>query len=933
MRKYFKRLSAVVMTAMLTVTSFTVMPQKMFAASVAFTNVGGWNESIYAQISGVQDADVTGVSYSGTTSGSLTGDDLKYLVRDNNGGVRLDIPGVKPGTYTLKVTTTSGEISKSDIVVDAYDRSGYAHFNYTQGVGAYKDDGTLKDNAIVLYVTEENKNTVTVKSKDGTTVSGIGNILNSVGKESSEKPGYCKRTSGGKTYWGIANSNKGIIEKLAKDGTPLVVRIVGNVTAPEGLTAFNAWDYGGSVGDNGFMARMQSGKDITIEGIGYDATVNGWGFHFMCGTDNPTLGKSFEVRNVVFRNVPEDCIGMEGVQEGSNITASVERCWIHNCEFYVPHISNPAESDKAEGDGACDFKRGQYFTNSYCYYEGYHKTNLVGSSDSSLQYHLSYHHNYWKNCESRGPLGRQANMHFYNNVYENQISYAMNTRANAYIFSEYNLFYMAKSPQDVASGAIKSYHDSFSSCINEMGGTIVTDKNQPVASGNKYENFDANPQLSYIPSGNYQLQESVTEARKVIYSKTGVMKENPVAVKDVTMSMISYVPSGVTPEVITTFPYTVSNQKFTKTVKAFTVNGKVDVTVSYADAAKSGILVNEAGEALLTGDGTIRGLEAGTYMIQPINFQPGTASTPGTFKEFNIASLEITPNDPNAHFHDYKVTNTVEATCTVNGSKTYKCDGCGDTYTEVIAAGHKYSLSWTIDVEPTETTPGSKSRHCTVCDAKTDITEIPAGSSGDIGGDIGAGEYAHNFTESGTTSKIYTITGNLSTGKGTVSYGGLQLTQCLKMESSTNIKFIAPSDGKLTLVFGGSTSAAGKAVNVNGTKYTCDGNGIAEIDISAGTVEIKKADSINLFYMNFESSSTPDPDPKPDNPDPVEGKLGDVNEDGTVDIQDAVLLKKHAAQMAVTINEKNADVDKDGKITSTDIVLILKKCAGIDVGF
>ena len=40
MRKYFKRLSAVVMTAMLTVTSFTVMPQKMFAASVAFTNVG-----------------------------------------------------------------------------------------------------------------------------------------------------------------------------------------------------------------------------------------------------------------------------------------------------------------------------------------------------------------------------------------------------------------------------------------------------------------------------------------------------------------------------------------------------------------------------------------------------------------------------------------------------------------------------------------------------------------------------------------------------------------------------------------------------------------------------------------------------------------------------------------------------------------------------
>ncbi len=927
MRKHLKRLSAVVMTAMLTVTSFTVTPQKAFAASAAFTNVGGWNESIYAQISGVKDADVTGVSYSGTTSGSLTGDDLKYLVRDNNGGVRLDIPGVKPGTYTLKVTTTSGEISKSDIVVDAYDRSGYAHFNYTEGVGAYKDDGTLKDNAIVLYVTEENKNTVTVKSKDGTTVSGIGNILNSVGKESSEKPGYCKRTSDGKDYWGIANKNAGIIEKLAKDGTPLVVRIIGNVTAPEGLTAFDAWDYGGSVGDNGFMARMQSGKDITIEGIGYDATVNGWGFHFMCNTDKPTFGKSFEVRNVVFRNVPEDCVGMEGVQSGSTITASVERCWVHNCEFYVPHISNPAESDKAEGDGACDFKRGQYFTNSYCYYEGYHKTNLVGSSDSSLQYHLSYHHNYWKNCESRGPLGRQANMHFYNNVYENQISYAMNTRANAYIFSEYNLFYMAKSPQDVKSGAIKSYHDSFSSCAGEMTGTIVTDKSTPVASGNKYENFDTNSELSYIPSGNYQLQESIAEARKVIYSKTGVMKENPVAVKDVTMSMISYVPSGVTPEVITTFPYTVSNQKISKTVKAFTVNGKIDVTVSYTDPA-AGILVNEAGETVLTGSGTVRGLEAGTYMIQSMNFQPGKGGAAGTFKDLTIASLEITPNDPNAHFHDYKVT-TIEATCTTDGSKTYKCD-CGDTYTEVIPAGHKYSSSWTVDVEPTETTPGSKSRHCTVCGAKTDITEIPAGSSGDIGGDIVAGEYTHNFTESGKTSKVYTITGNLSTSKGTVSYGGLQLTQCLKMESSTNIKFTAPADGKLTLVFGGSASASGKNVKVNGKNYTCDSNGIAEIDISAGAVEITKGDTINLFYMNFESSSTPSP--KPDDPDPVE-KLGDVNDDGEIDISDAVYIKKYAAQMSVTINEKNADVNKDGSIDSSDIVLILKRCAGINVGF
>ena len=40
--------------------------------------------------------------------------------------------------------------------------------------------------------------------------------------------------------------------------------------------------------------------------------------------------------------------------------------------------------------------------------------------------------------------------------------------------------------------------------------------------------------------------------------------------------------------------------------------------------------------------------------------------------------------------------------------------------------GHSFSTEWTVDVEATETTPGSKSHHCTVCDAKTDVTVIPA---------------------------------------------------------------------------------------------------------------------------------------------------------------------------------------------------------------
>ncbi len=548
------------------------------SGNIKLVKSGGWNEMLYAVLSGVQDADVTAVSYSGKANGALTGDDLTYLVRDTQQGVRVDIPGVPAGSYTLHIETKKGAVDIKDISVGAQDRSGYAHFNYTAGVGAYTDAGTLKANAIVLYVTDSNKDTVTVKSKDGTTVSGIGNILNSAGKE----------VSGGKTAkGGTANTNKGIIEKLAKDGTPLVVRIIGDVKAPAGLTAYDSDNYGGSVGDNGFMARMQSGKDVTIEGIGADACINGWGLHFIAESGNPTLGKSFEIRNIAFRNVPEDCAGMEGVQTGDALTSSVERCWIHNNEFYAPKIANPAESDKAGGDGACDFKRGMYFTNSYNYYEGYHKTNLVGASDSNLQFHLTYHHNYWKNCESRGPLARQANIHMYNNVFEGQSSYCQNPRANAYIFSEYNLFENCKNPQQVKLGAIKSFHDTLTGCKGDMQAVTVTDKSQKVSSGNRYGDFDTNASLSYIPSNSYQLLTDTSKLKSYFASNGGTLNDQSVsgtvsAAEAPVTTTTAAAATETTTTIVTTTTEAVTTTEATTTAAATTAAAVTTVTETEA---------------------------------------------------------------------------------------------------------------------------------------------------------------------------------------------------------------------------------------------------------------------------------------------------------------------------------------------------------------
>ena len=96
------------------------------------------------------------------------------------------------------------------------------------------------------------------------------------------------------------------------------------------------------------------------------------------------------------------------------------------------------------------------------------------------------------------------------------------------------------------------------------------------------------------------------------------------------------------------------------------------------------------------------------------------------------------------------------------------------------------------------------------------------------------------------------ISGNLASNKGTVTYNGLTLTQCLKMESSTSIKFTAPSAGKLTLVFGES----GKNVKINGKKNASDSNCIVTVDVAAGSVEITKGDTMSLYYMIYTPSGT-----------------------------------------------------------------------------
>ncbi len=520
----------------------------------------GWYETICAELTGVTDADVEAVSYIDENGAetALTGEDFDFLVRDMAGGVRIDIPGVTAGTYSLFVTAKGVTYTAWSIEVKAYDRSGFAHkvhttddsgavtgiADYTEGVGAYHDDGTIKDNAAILYVTDANKDTVTltVKNDQGKeiTVAGIGNILNCKGFDQNVK-----------ANGGTEHDNGKLLAKMASAKRPIVVRIVGEVTRPQGVTAWGSTADGGSTDDNGGMCIMEYVGNITIEGIGTDAAVNGWGFAFSADGTGRTAekrskrdgwGENIEVRNLTFRNVPEDCVSITGAQDSMDgFKDSAEHVWIHNNSFYGPKGLPDAseDQDKAEGDGAVDFRNGEYMTMSYNYFSEYHKASLIGAGDDDLQYHVTWHHNWWRNVQSRMPLCRQADVHIYNNLYEveadyghkEKISCCMSLRANSYVFSEYNTFRGCKNPVRLAAtggsavpaGTCKSFQDAFINCTGDDRATKVDDKTTPVDSANPYANFESSSILGY---SDYALQTDAAAAEAAVRVQAGVQKRD-----------------------------------------------------------------------------------------------------------------------------------------------------------------------------------------------------------------------------------------------------------------------------------------------------------------------------------------------------------------------------------------------------------------------
>lgn len=467
--------------------------------SLTVTGFGGYEEGAYVEFNMVSGVSNYSVAYKAKNSSDAfkTIDSQLVRVDSSSGTVRADVVGISEGDYTLQVTAGSKTATK-DVVVTAYDRSGYAHFNYTSGVGAYKDDGTPKSNAVIVYVTDETKNSVSAKV-NGSTKTGLKNILNAATSSSSalivrivgriSAPTWkhdgnqpmIKYTKAGSKL----TSEEAIKQTKSKFGielgsgsyeqselTALGFELEDGITALNGLTSTMTLGSDCRWNDMSIGGSSSKPTNITVEGIGTDAEIFQWGFTW-------NYANSVEIRNITFDDYTEDACSFQGnTKSGSSVSNfNSSRVWVHNCTFNegMNYWDTSDDQDKGEGDGATDFKAVSNITVSYNRYFYNHKTGLVGASADSYTANVTFHHNFYDQCKSRLPMGRQANIHMYNNYYRNISSYCLSARNNMYAFVEACYFESCNQTviTDSTGAKIKLYGNKFVECSYDTGNSEI----------------------------------------------------------------------------------------------------------------------------------------------------------------------------------------------------------------------------------------------------------------------------------------------------------------------------------------------------------------------------------------------------------------------------------------------------------------------------
>lgn len=453
------------------------------AGVVQITEAKGWLESAYLKW----------VPFEGASSYNVYIDDKKIdtqLIRQYASYFRADVLGLKAGTYSIKVVPVNAEGKEmagantaTNLVVKSHNREGFAHFNF-EGIGAYNNDGTLKSDAKVLYITASTAKTVSTDV-----------IVGSKNKKVNAKG-----------FQAIINAyQKGY------DTTPIAFRIIGKVSLAD-LDGISSSSEGIQIkGKSGY-----STMNMTFEGVGDDATVYGFGFLVR-------NSKSVEFRNFAIMRCLDDAMSLD--TQNSNI-------WIHHMDLFYGKKGSAA--DQAKGDGTVDIKgNSKYVTVAFNHFWDNGKSSMCGMKSETGENWITYHHNWFDHSDSRHARVRTMTVHMYNNYYQHCDVYGIGATSGSNIFMESNYFEAVKRPimsslqgTDIKGskgtfsgengGMIKSYGNVF--VDKPSGFSYITYADNPASfdayevakpsdqlpasvktlvGGTYYNNFDTNPDVMY----------------------------------------------------------------------------------------------------------------------------------------------------------------------------------------------------------------------------------------------------------------------------------------------------------------------------------------------------------------------------------------------------------------------------------------------------
>ena len=239
----------------------------------------------------------------------------------------------------------------------------------------------------------------------------------------------------------------------------------GTTTAPAGIAGYATMNGGTTGGSGGSTVTVTTLADLTTQaksstteiikvsgsfscsadvvvasnksviGVGSSSGLTGCGLSMKSGTKNVII-QNMKISKVLASNGNGDAIH---VDNATNI-------WIdHN------DLSSDMNNGKDYYDGLCDITHAaDYVTVSYNYFHDHYKASLVGHSDSNASedtghLHVTYHHNYFYNINSRTPSLRFGTGHVYNNYFVNG-STAVHSRMGAQMLVQNNVFVNVTTP-------------------------------------------------------------------------------------------------------------------------------------------------------------------------------------------------------------------------------------------------------------------------------------------------------------------------------------------------------------------------------------------------------------------------------------------------------------------------------------------------------